>query len=204
LEGSLSFHNVNNGLVNPGLLITEVPSNYEALQGLQDLDGDCLKSSEDKACRHVLSEGWSGQMNTWSEALKDGYIEPPKGNGMVGKVSFMIPTHTAKQDPSLASFHGLHDQKEMAETFLRPTSWYDYCNIVTSNHCTTSDEVAQQFLLTDDESESYFVDGLYIGHFQKSNCTLHPNMCSGHVIHCPCEWDTLTESQMVWKNISLT
>ena len=44
--------------------------------------GDCayvLKQDAEATCAHVLPEVWAGQEAAWTEARKEGYIEPPEG-----------------------------------------------------------------------------------------------------------------------------
>jgi hypothetical protein len=203
--GSISFYDEKNGMA-----YAAVPVNYEALRRATALDGDCTQADRESgndACAHVLPEVWSGQIDAYTAALQEGFIEAPEGNGMVGEFSFMIPQCLAEQDPSLTSWHGLQDRKKMAKTFKRPTTWLDYCKEVSPNDCAVANEVATRSPQTPDEEASYFLTGLYQGHFRatdKNNCTKYPDTCTGHVVDSPCEWDTLTESQMYWNNIPLS
>ena len=44
--------------------------------------GDCthvLNQDAEATCAHVLPEVWAGQKAAWTEAQKEGYIEPPEG-----------------------------------------------------------------------------------------------------------------------------
>lgn len=203
--GSLSFYSETNDMVYPA-----VPYNYDALRRATDLNGDCNVADLDsgsEACAHILPEVWSGQINAYTEALAEGYIEPPEGNGMIGKFSFMIPRELAASDPSLASWQGLQDRKKVAETFLRPTTWLEYCDLVPESNCTAGDDTAVRSPESPEEEASYFMDDLYTGFFrptEKNDCETHPDTCTGHVVDAPCEWDTSTESQVFWNNIPLT
>jgi hypothetical protein len=209
--GSLSFYDPRNGLVYPS-----VPYNYKALQRSLELkNADCTqanRTSGTDACAHILPEVWSGQIDAYTAALQEGYIEPPEGNGMVGEFSFMIPHVLAEQDPSLTSWHGLQNRTKMAALFERPTTWLDYCTLVvvddssSNNHCAVPNDVAMRYPETLEEESSYFVAGLYQGYFRptdQNNCTKYPDTCTGHVVDPPCHWDTITTSQMYWNNIAL-
>ena len=59
---------------------------------------------------------------------------------------------------------------------------------------------------TDIEKNSYFVEGLYSGHFRMTDdndCDMNPDTCVGHVVSPTCSWTTYVENQMYWNNISL-
>ena len=50
--------------------------------------GDCtyvLSHDAGATCAHVLPEVWAGQRAAWTEARKEGYIEPPEGKKKLGK-----------------------------------------------------------------------------------------------------------------------
>lgn len=50
--------------------------------------GDCthvLKQDTEATCAHVLPEVWAGQKAAWTEARKEGYIEPPEGKKKLGE-----------------------------------------------------------------------------------------------------------------------
>jgi hypothetical protein len=203
--GSASFYDETNGMV-----YAAVPYNCDALRRANALNADCTQANRENgtdACAHILPEVWSGQIDAYTAALQEGFIEAPEGNGMVGEFSFMIPQFLAEQDPSLTSWHGLRDRKKMASLFKRPTTWLEYCQEVSPNDCAVANKVAMRSPLTPDEEASYFLAGLYQGHFRatdKNNCTKYPDTCTGHVVDPPCDWDTLTESQMYWNNIPLS
>lgn len=81
----------------------------------------------------------------------------------------------------------------MAQIFKRPTSWGQYCMLVSPNNCTEPDEVAARAPLGE-ETEKYFQEGLFTGYFrytEQSNCTLHPDSCTGHIVSPPCSWTTV-------------
>ena len=203
-DGTLSFYSPTNDMVYPS-----IPYNYESLQNAKSLNGDCTKASRkfgNDTCSHVLPEVWSGQINAYKQALANKYIEPPEGNGMVGKFSFMIPKILAQQDPSLTSYHGLKNRTKMAELFKRPMTYLQYCTSVSSSNCTSIRDTTATKYPTIDEGSSYFLPPYYYGYFEATDdndCVLNPETCTGHVVDPPCDWDTLTESQMYWNNIPL-
>lgn len=102
----------------------------------------------------------------------------------------------------------------LAHTFKRPLRWTDYCNIVSSDNC-TSDFPTMEGMAVDvtnrapespEEGQKYHVDGEYTGYFMatdKNNCTLNPSSCTGHMIDYPCTWSAYTASQLYWNNIHL-
>ena len=127
---------------------------------------------------------------------------------MVGKISLHIPNFVAQTDSSLLSFYGLRGERnrqKLAETFLRPMTWKEYCETVSTTNCTAPDEVAQRYPY-DGEYQSYFADNDYFGYFRatdRNNCTAHPSTCTGHVVAAPCEWSTNLDSQLYWNSIAL-
>jgi 7 transmembrane sweet-taste receptor of 3 GCPR. len=134
---------------------------------------------------------------------------------MVLDMGYYIPYFTATTNSSLATFYGLRGEENrqvLARTFLEPTSWYDFCNIVDPSNCTVPMEgvhegvVAARYPQTDEEKSSYFMPGLYTGHFrdtERTNCTINPQ-CSGHLIAPHCSWTTFADNQIYWNNIKLS
>ena len=115
----------------------------------------------------------------------------------------------AEKDPTLLSLHGLkgeHNRKKLAEMFKRPTTWKDYCEIVSPTNCTLPDDVAQRPPQDESEKERMFVEGLYTGHFRHTddnNCTLNPTNCTGHIADFPCGWISFLVPQIYYNNIAL-
>jgi hypothetical protein len=128
---------------------------------------------------------------------------PEETNGMIGKLGIYIPTHTAKKDWSLTTYHGLqNDRAKMAERFGRPTSFSEYCANITTADCTNGDEYAARLPEGADEPNSYYVDGIYSGYFEKDDCSIKPN-CTGYFVNAPCSWSTIAESQVCQNIIML-
>ena len=85
---------------------------------------------------------------------------------------------------NLLGIAGEANRRKLAETFLRPTTWKDYCDLVSPNNCTTSDDVAQHAPTDEADYERMFVAGSYTGHFratEENDCDTHPDTCTGHV-----------------------
>jgi len=177
-------------------------------------NGDCtyvLRQDAEATCANVLPEVWAGQKAAWSEARNQGYIEPPVGTVTVGKLSWYLPRFAVAQDPSLASYLGLRgeeNRRRLAETFLRPTTWLDYCNEVSETNCAVPDDVAQRpptpVEIEEGTSSKYRLDGIYTGHFRKTprnDCSA--NNCTGHIIDAPCTWSTNVGQQLYWNEIYL-
>jgi hypothetical protein len=75
-------------------------------------------------------------------------------------------------------------RQKLADMFLRPTTWQDYCSEVSNTSCAQPDNVAQR-APDDTEFRRYHVEGLYSGHFRKTdenNCTKWPTNCTGHIV----------------------
>ena len=73
-------------------------------------------------------------------------------------------------------------------------------------NCNDGDNIARRKPSNEVEEKSYFVEGLYTGHFRKAaqnDCDITDN-CTGHVVSPSCAWDTYGESQFYWNNISLS
>ena len=199
-SSAASFYNVNN-------TFDYSPAAYpwEALDEANRV-GDCLES--DELCAHVFPEVWNGQSAAWTESHSQGKISAPEGNGMVGKISFYVPAFVADRDPTLVSFFGLRgdeNRKKLAEAFLRPTTWKDYCEIVSPSNCTEPDDVARRYP-GDGELANYYADDVYTGYFrqtEQSNCTANPETCTGHIVAPPCTWSTNLDAQVYWNKMAL-
>jgi hypothetical protein len=107
-------------------------------------------------------------------------------------ISWFIPKYVVARDPSLQSYlsmTGEENREKMANTFLRPTTWKDYCDIVSHNNCTgDKNGIAARAPENEAEESKYYVSGLYKGHFrktEKNDCTSNPN-CTGHFINVDC------------------
>jgi len=147
-----------------------------------------MRSTEEEksyqSCSHFFPEIWS--MNFELDYVKEGVIENPSSSGLLGEDGWFIPKHTAERDPSLLSIFGLQrevNRQKLAERFLRPTSWWDYCNFVSSDNCATPDNVASR-PPAEGERDRFFLEGAYSGYFRKTeqnNCTAHPTSCTGHI-----------------------
>lgn len=102
-----------------------------------------------------------------------------------------MPKFTTERDATLHSylgFQGEENREKLANTFLRPTRWKDYCAQVSPNNCTTSDNVAFREPHNGMEMDRFFVPGLYQGHFRKTakNDCNQTDECTGHVANFPC------------------
>jgi len=177
--------------------------------------GDCtyvLDQVEDATCAHILPEVWAGQRTAWTEARTEGFIEPPEGTVTVGKLSWYLPRFVVAQDPSLATYLGLRgeeNRRRLAETFLRPTTWLDYCNEVSETNCVVPDEVAQRAPtlaeIEEGTSNKYRLEGAYTGYFRKTpqNDCSNSTACTGHIVDAPCTWSTNVNQQLYWNDIHL-
>ena len=97
-----------------------------------------------------------------------------------------VTKFTAEADPTILNLHGLQgeaNRRKLAETFKRPTTWKDYCELVSTNNCTDPDDVAQRPPQDESEFDRMHVKDLYTGYFratESNDCDNHPTTCSAH------------------------
>jgi 7 transmembrane sweet-taste receptor of 3 GCPR len=143
------------------------------------------------------------------ELVFEDVLEPPQTLGALGLESWFITKFTLETNPQFAIYLGLHGEENrqaLADTFLRPTTWYDYCTQVSTNNCTIPNNVTHRPPLTMEERLQYHSEGNYIGHFRATddnNCTLSPTTCTGHIADFPCDWDSYVQPQLKYLNIPL-
>lgn len=152
--------------------------------------GDCRQANRSaygyESCAHVVSEVWESH-KAW-EVADDSSAEPPQALGIIGQEGWFVPKFTGERDPTLLSYMGLHgeeNRRKLAERFLRPTAWGDYCIEVSNSSCVTPDGVALRAPKDATESARYFVENLYTGYFRKTednNCDTMPLNCTGHIV----------------------
>mmetsp|Transcript_15612 Transcript_15612/g.17999 ORF Transcript_15612/g.17999 Transcript_15612/m.17999 type:complete len:230 (+) Transcript_15612:400-1089(+) len=156
------------------------------------LDGLEFPPDPEKGCANMLGEIWKNNFLDTIQTLEDDdIILRPTSLGVIVKDDIVISKRTVALYPELLIFEGLqgeHNRQKLAEMFLRPTTWFDYCQKVSTSNCTSkNDDAALRPPETQGEDASYFVDGIYTGHFRATdvnNCTLNPN-CSGIFIDYP-------------------
>ena len=158
----------------------------------------------------MMLEIWSGQDDIIEELLEKEAVEPKSFIGLIGEEGWQVPKITAQRDPTLMSWFGLAGEKnrrKLADRFLRPTNWVDYCAEVSPDGCLGgNDTVAVRPPETRAESESYWVEGLYTGHFRKTelnDCDKWPDNCTGHYMDYPCGWDSFFIQQAYYLDIAL-
>lgn len=116
---------------------------------------------------------------------------------------------TGEHDPTLLNYLGLRgedNRQKLAETFLRPTSWKEYCDEVSPTKCTVPDETAQRPPTDETEDSRYYTVGQYLGYFrstEQNDCSLHPNNCTGHFVDFTCGWGSYVFQQLTHLNIAL-
>lgn len=155
-------------------------------------DGDGDGGGEYRSCSHVIPEVWSSLV-TAREMFHEGLIEAPQGLGAIGHQAWTVPRVTLERDPTLGTYHGLAgelNRRKLADRFLRPTTWRDYCAEVSATNCIVPDGVARRpphsaANGTDDEELAMFSEGAYTGHFRrtaKNDCDKNPETCTGHIV----------------------
>lgn len=143
--------------------------------------GDCrLVQQEEgqpyKGCGHAMLEIWHGYDEEIDKLVKKGAVTPKTFIGIVGEEGWYLPKYTADKDASLIGYFGMTGQanrRKLADRFLRPTTWGDYCTIVVEDpdDCLMGNNetgAAVRPPQTEEERDSFFVDGLYTGHFRKT------------------------------------
>ncbi len=187
------------------------PSHTYPVQGLVEAsinNGDCSKSVKDnKSCIHVIPSAWEAGRQD-AIAHPSHILSVEQRNGIQARLGFFIPKITAERHPEFVSYFGLSGEErrnKIVETFKTPITWKTYCSLEYAD-CTNGDNVTKSFPQTEEEENSYFVEGLYTGHF-RNECTALDNdeekKCVGHVASPQCSWTNYVEAQMYWNNIAL-
>ena len=136
-------------------------------------------------------------------------LDPPQALGVLGQESWFVTKFTALEDPTLTTYLGMQgedNRRKLAETFLRPTTWQEYCEQVSLDQCGTDDGVAHRAPKDETEYDRMFVEGLYTGHFRatdSNDCDKNPINCTGHIADFPCGWSSIVESQAYHLNMAL-
>lgn len=156
--------------------------------------GDCTKvrrtgeSDSYISCSHVNPEYWGDSI------LDDNIHLELKDLGIITSSDWYIPKYTAYRDPSLVSYLGLigeHSRRKLAAAFPRPFTWGQYCEKVSDSNCEIANEIAARPPNTEEESSSYFLQGMFHGYFSftaKNDCDANPLTCTGHIVDYPCDW----------------
>lgn len=185
-------------------------NDVEALERAADAK-DCVpltKSLEGYlSCSHVISEVWGA--HRWTpDLVKRDIIEPAQPMGELGQEGWYIPLYTVKHDPSLVTWTGLvgdANREKLAETFKKPFSWGQYCELISADNCATPDETAVRAPKTEHEEWLFFVEGFYTGFFNATeinDCTANPQ-CKGHMVDFPCGWSSYVEPTLYHLDIAL-
>ena len=198
-NGNLSFY-------HPGLSFDYgvASYDYDAMRRGKDLV-DCRLT--DEPCAHVLPEVWNGQNDNMRRYEDEGLIENAVAGGGVAKYSWFMPRVLAETEHSLLSHFGLRGEearRKLASIFNRPTTWKDYCEIVSTNNCTIPDNTTARAPLTQEENEAYYINGLYTGHFrptEDNDCDANPTTCTGHMTNVICSWSTFVVPQAYYAGI---
>ena len=168
------------------------------------------RSADDyEVCSHFAPEVWDADLPRVQNLVSENKLEPPQSVGMIGSESWYATKFTIEKDPSLATYLGLQgdeNRRKLADTFLRPTTWQDYCEQVSPNSCTSDDGVAKRAPNDEKELERMFVEDVYTGHFratEENDCDLRPDTCTGHIVDYPCAWSSFLELQAHHLNIPL-
>lgn len=151
------------------------------------------------SCAHVIPEVWQARRQRVQTYATLGHVEPnPSFLGTLAGQGWYIPRFVGEQDPTLTSYMGMVGQRrKLAETFLWPTTWGEYCAQV-ADCTTTTTAAAARSPHNATEAAKYFVPGLYTGHFRKTaanDCDAHPTTCTGHLVDYYCGWGGFAKQQ---------
>jgi hypothetical protein len=181
--GANNFYNPT-GALDAGFQVV-IP----AFKNASKYGGDCGLASREadnyEPCGHVATEVWVNR-EVW--AAQGINVElPPQTLGVLGQEGWFIPKFTGEQNPSLLSYLGLKgeaNRQMLADTFLRPTTWSQYCSEVSNSSCSQPDDVAQR-APDDTEKDRYFLQDVFGGYFRKTeenDCVKWPKNCTGHIV----------------------
>lgn len=141
-----------------------------------------------ESCAHTVTEVWDAETKgDVLQLVEEGILEKPQILGVLGEEAFFVPKFTLERDPTLLSYIGLageHNRRKVAEAFLRPTSWGDYCLEVSPDNCTTNNGIAAKAPSTLEDATRYFAQGQYTGHFRnttQNDCDIQAHNCTGHI-----------------------
>jgi hypothetical protein len=200
-DSELNFYHPENAFkYGPGI------DEERALDRAYEWGGDCTMVNRDpeayETCSHVNLEIWERTASV-NQKVFNGSLEFPGFIGLLGENSWFVTKFTAVEHPEVVSYLGLmgedeENRQKLADMFLRPTSWKDYCEQVSPDLCESDDGVAIRAPLDESEKSRFFVQDLYTGHFRKTDendCVTNPKNCTGHIGDYPCGWLTRVEGQ---------
>ena len=154
-----------------------------------------------KACAHAQLEVWpAGNTVNLKKMVDKKYGEIAGSIGGYGKISWYTFERVVAQNPSLKSFYGFTDRKQIASLFKRPVSWYEYCVTFKYGTCDSTDTVAQAAPADAAEGAHYFVEDKFRGYFKADDCTANPTTCTGYIVNAPCDWSTYVDAQITWSH----
>lgn len=85
---------------------------------------------------------------------------------------------------SYFGMQGQANRHKLADMFLSPTTFADYCQQLSNSSCSAPDEATQRPPTPNStEGQQFFVEGVYTGHFRKTemhDCDKFPDNCTGH------------------------
>jgi len=167
-------------------------------------------SDEYEPCAHFIPEVWDySYRDDYKDYVDKEVVELPQGLGALVQEGWYIPRFTAERDSSLLSYLGLSgedNRHKLAERFLRPTTWKDYCIDESPSNCTISDKFAQRPPLDEFENNRMYAEGFYTGYFRstsQNDCATYPKNCTGHIVDYPFGWYSYIGPQTYHLEIAL-
>ncbi|CAB9517204.1 expressed unknown protein [Seminavis robusta] len=163
-----------------------------------------------ESCAHIVPEVWETRLARVQEMiLSHGTFEPPTPVGVLGTGGWFVPRRVGLHDPTVMSylgFQGEENRRKVAEMFLWPTTFAEYCSLVSKSNCTADDGMAKRPPKDETEGASFFVENVYTGHFrktEKNDCDLNPTTCVGHFADYPCDWKSFSIPQIHHLGLNL-
>ncbi|CAB9499317.1 expressed unknown protein [Seminavis robusta] len=219
IESLTRNHSLHNNFYDPLSRLeygdTDIWSALKRANQLEASDCTLVQQRDDddeeyQSCGNVVMESWYGVTEETQRHLEQGTIENLVPLGAIGQQALFVTKFTAEADPTILNLHGIQgdaNRHKLAATFKRPTTWRDYCELVSPSNCTDPDDtVAQRPPLDEFEYDRMHVPDMYTGHFRDTddnNCTLHPDTCTGHIADFPCGWTSYVIPQMYHNKIAL-
>ena len=140
-------------------------------------------------------------------------------NGILHRYGNFLPQHTAERHPEFTTYHGFtgeYNRQKIASTFLKPTTWKEYCTeVVTEERCASGEDFfatrlpmneveEKKYSQIEIDWETYYHHG-FTGYFRatnETNCDQN-EQCYGHFVNTICSSFTRSEAQMYFNGIPL-
>ncbi|KAL7545423.1 hypothetical protein ACHAWF_008772 [Thalassiosira exigua] len=141
---------------------------YDSFQYAYDAEGgDCTayfqENQDDVAaenyipCANMVMEVWYANDDFYAKE-KSGVTGPMDYIGAVGSDGWFITKSTLLKEPSLGTHYGMQGEKnrqKLAQIFKRPTTFKEYCILVSTTKCTIPDNTTTRPPAKDGSEDSF-------------------------------------------------